>query len=549
MIKAVATPNPLTDNAKKSAKKLKKNRQPSSGSRTQEDEDEEEETCESSEERAVKCCSDPVSCLGGSALSTFHEINTMVTAVGPGLATAAGALGLSGKGMHGLCLAIQGLAAKQATVSLAAHQTCKGKISTCNSVCDDEIEQKCKEYCEARENCNKTIKGPCSTPSGAQYTTQRNICKEKAKSTFKQTVKPEQRLSDIKDFKATKVRCDKQKANATKLFQNIGQMTNTALAAEMCKQQAGIKKDQEACEKEPKEERCTWTGEDCDCKGPLKNQEQCEKVGCVWINGDCDCQRAESECKDKPNCHWDNKTGCNCPDLKKQKCAEQKCQWINDSCDCSKKECEEEQQKDLNCRWKDEKCVCKPKPQPKPTSAGPGARPSAQYGPLSLEQAPPLNTKHSEDEEEEEEEGSDGGMGGGGDSTNSGRKRRTGSQNINFPSALGGGSLSPRNTASGKSSGGGGGSGSMSDLSGGGFGPSRGGGGDRYYRGRPQKDSSPSFGRGGWGGYGGGGGDYDDDDDSADLGLSKEKLKELEKKTRGQKGRRCRRRRLPPKYF
>ena len=191
--------------------------------------------CNSAEART--CCADPTTCLGGSALSTYKEVNNMVTLVGPGLTTTAQGFG---KDMAGMCEALQYMAAGGASVSLAASQTCSGKISTCTSACDQNIAFACAEYTKKKQTCDDNFQ------SAHTY------------------VKQIARAQEIK------AECAEQKAKSNTLLNDMSQMANTAINAQMCKLQSRLTSKKENCKSaggQWKEDGCVYPKEQCLSQG------------------------------------------------------------------------------------------------------------------------------------------------------------------------------------------------------------------------------------------------------------------------------------------
>ena len=208
--------------------------------------------CNSAEART--CCADPTTCLGGSALSTYKEVNNMVTLVGPGLATTAQGFG---KDMAGMCEALQYMAAGGASVSLAASQTCSGKISTCTSDCDNKIEFACKKYFDKKTHCQ----------SSCHSRPQSNHC-VRAKNTFYN--KGKQSADNIANWQDTKAECAEQKAKSDTLLNDMSQMANTAINAQMCKLQSRLTSKKENCKSaggQWKEDGCVYPKEQCLSQG------------------------------------------------------------------------------------------------------------------------------------------------------------------------------------------------------------------------------------------------------------------------------------------
>ncbi len=227
-----------------------------------EDDDKTENTasCMAANIKAMECCQDPTSCLGGEALSTLKSINDIATTLGPGLASAAQGFG---KDMAELCKTMQMMAAGGATVSLSASQNCKGSISSCKSTCDSEIAQVCTKYKTAKTNCEKLPNPPVPTETVEQ--------KQEKEKKFKTEATP--LVKQICQLRKEKANCASQKTNSDAMMQNISQMANSAISSEMCKMQAGIINDQKEC----KEAGGKWINNDCKFQ-----KDKCEEQGGEW---------------------------------------------------------------------------------------------------------------------------------------------------------------------------------------------------------------------------------------------------------------------------
>ena len=167
---------------------------------------------------ATRCCSDPSTCLGGEALSSFQDISSIVTNAGPGLAMAMQGMG---KDMYKLCQAMQSLAAGGAGLSMAAKGACSRKISSCQSSCNHQIRQQCELYRTAKKQCE--TKQITDTAFAKQGGNPANL---------------------INKYEGIKTTCVTQKKKAKDLTDNMGEMVNSALSAELCKQQTKIPKKQ-----------------------------------------------------------------------------------------------------------------------------------------------------------------------------------------------------------------------------------------------------------------------------------------------------------------
>ena len=202
------------------------------------------------------CCSDPSTCLGdavggeggGKALSTFQDVSNIVSKVGPG---AAMALQGFGNDMSGMCEAIQGLAGTGGALSMAASLKCKGAISSCHSACDHKIQHKCLEYIEAKKSCELK-------PENKQ--TNENTFKKKGELIVKR----------ITQLEKEKILCSAQKAKADKWLENMAEMANSALSAELCKQQSKANQNKKDC----KDRGGEWKNGECE----IPEEEQREVV-------------------------------------------------------------------------------------------------------------------------------------------------------------------------------------------------------------------------------------------------------------------------------
>ncbi len=198
---------------------------------------------------------------------------------------------------------------------------------------------------------------------------------------------------------------------------------------------------------------------------------------------------------------------------------------LNDEEDCKARA------KEKGCKWTGSECKCKNSNEKNPP-VRPFVDNSVQgvtSGTPQLTQAPPPDSTTTGTADGDSSTGTDGGMGGGG--------RESPDNSIGLPTASAGEPLdeedSTANTektadnsalklsrSSGFSSGGGG----------------RYSGRRRRGGGENEESSIPGLGGGGFSGYGGGGGFGEDDSTTAGLGLSKKKLKELEKKQGAKRG-------------
>lgn len=201
---------------------------------------------------AETCCSDPTTCLGGKELSTFQDVSNIVSKVGPGMAMM---LQGFGEDMSGLCKAMQGLAGSGASLSMAAKLKCDGAISSCHSICDRDIKIQCKKYNEAKNEC--LIKQEKNPPPDIY-------------DSFEKKAQPAANL--IQDYDNTKSHCTAQKVKSKELLDNMGEMANSAISSELCKQQSKIAHNKEKC----RAAGGTWTN--FECKMPEKEEEKTETV-------------------------------------------------------------------------------------------------------------------------------------------------------------------------------------------------------------------------------------------------------------------------------
>ena len=206
-----------------------------------------------------ECCADPSTCLGGEALSTFQSLSSVVSMVGPGVATAV--QGISGKDMSGLCKALQGLAGTGGAVTMAAYMKCKSTISSCRNVCEQEKQRKCGLYQSYKTECEAAL---ASIAGGIAIVPPLALKVES------------QAQKVVAVFKNQK-ECAAQKAQAKELMNNLAQMTNTMLSAELCKLQARANKKEK--EEEKKREELA------------RKKEECAQKGGKWFGG------LDGECK------------------------------------------------------------------------------------------------------------------------------------------------------------------------------------------------------------------------------------------------------------
>ena len=183
---------------------------------------------------ATECCSDPTTCLGGDALSSFENINNTVSTAGPAAAMAIQSLD-GKKDMSGMCEAMQGLAGGGAALSLVASQKCKGAISSCRSSCDNAIKRACNTYINAKKVCLDAI-----TSTNPQK-------KNAAEVEFQSTAEPAS--EEIYRHERVKLECVAQTAKSEEVLDSMSQLITSALSAEMCKQQGRLIRNKEECKK------------------------------------------------------------------------------------------------------------------------------------------------------------------------------------------------------------------------------------------------------------------------------------------------------------
>ena len=229
-------------------------------------------SCDSTE--ANRCCSDPTTCLGGEALSTFQEVNNIATQVGPGLGMM---LQGGGKDMSGMCQAMQNLAGAGASLSLAASAKCRSAISSCESNCENTIKKQCHTYVNAKNACKHAIDAIADNSPTA------TTLKEAAEKDFKTVGEPAVQI--IKNSKTTQTFCITQRAKSKQLMENMSQMAQAAISSELCKQQARFAKNQKEC----KAAGGTW--KNLECKMPNLAKKQCKTDGGVWKNEECEMPR------------------------------------------------------------------------------------------------------------------------------------------------------------------------------------------------------------------------------------------------------------------
>ena len=539
-----------------------------------------EKSCPDGLNYANTCCTDPMTCLGGSALSTANEVGSVVTAVGPGLGMA---LQGGGQDMSGMCKAMQALAGTGASLSTAAHMKCTGSISSCTSGCERDIASRCNTYVQAKNLCEsqRTMNPTPSLDPNACNTANEIV-------QYNDQIKPQ---------------CVALKPKAGALAENIGQMANSAISAELCKQQASLINGRDACQAAGGK----WNGYDCDTSardecvgkgGQWENnhcnnstEQSCLAYGGKWLNNQCDtsnakmcladggkwidrqCQLEEARCLvdggkwEHRRCIMSQTEPANPDTADRDVCLADGGRWLNNQCDTSEAErCVEDGGEWINgyCSLNEAHCVadggtwelrrCNMAEADSSDSDDDSDSDSDDDTQFTVNDAPddPIGGNNPpgstsdlglqlQREKIPNPDDDDGNLGGGGNLRAGGI---TSSGSSDFGSSIGGSSSgssdfdsegdgsSAASSSSGKSSGSsgssssGGGSGRFGSLGGnyrGGFRPK----GSPYRSGGSGKLGN--MGGGGFGGYNGGGG-ADDSDDYAGLGLSKKKMKELEKK-------------------
>ncbi len=239
--------------------------------------------CRTALDDAEICCDTPTTCLGGEALATLEQVNNVVTSVGPGLATMLQGFGKGGMGE--MCKQMQLLAAGGGSLAVAAHGKCKLKISSCTSQCEQQIKTKCSEYNIAKTKCEDAM-GRCSSPEDAPTPVAATELSETEckgtppayETTFEIARDPARQVLTLT---GQKKECKKQAVKVKDWGDKMGQMANTALSAEMCKQQARILDEKELCKAKG------GTMKDGECDIPETNEEKCEKAGREWKDGTC----------------------------------------------------------------------------------------------------------------------------------------------------------------------------------------------------------------------------------------------------------------------
>lgn len=433
--------------------------------------DEEAPDCDSGLDKATTCCNDPVTCLGGEHLSTFNQVNNIATQVGPGLSML---MQGTGKDMSGMCEALQAMAGAGAGLSTAALAKCKGSISSCRSACEKDIQTNCQKY---------------------------SILKAQCEASTNKTLPPEAKTlaaQIVEDKEKTIPACAALSAKAGEIASNLGQMANSALSAELCKKQASAGKDKEECAKA----NGRWDGYKC-----VTQQDECEKRGNVWNSETEKCKSEQRLCAEKGS-DW---------------------RWNNVECVHRMTECEEAQQKGVSVVWDPlanlGKGACRKTTQATVNRGdGSGDIGNSDGGGINLNtETPNVDNKEYDPDDPNNQ------VGGGGRTPfgiSSG-----GSPGSSDPlSGLGSGSSPKANspTKSAAAAAGKGGRYKGARIGGLGSGFRGRGSGERTPGSSDKDDPGLSMGGGGFSGYGGGG--SGDDDDYASLGLSKKKLKELEKK-------------------
>ena len=426
--------------------------------------------CEAQKEETNSCCTDPVNCLGGEHLSTFNQVNNIATQVGPGMSML---LQGTGKDMSGMCEALQAMAGAGAGLSTAAFAKCKSSISACHSSCDQSIKSNCEVYVQAKLDCQST--NPLSTGNFARAETNANKI--------------------VRHSKVIKPACTALNAKAGEIANNLGQMANSAISAELCKQQASATKGKEECAKAGGR----WDGYNC-----ITPEGECEKIDGVWDGKKCKSQ--QQLCQEKGS-DW---------------------RWNNVECVNRITECEELQKKGGAYTWdplaKLGEGACREVTQATVNTGNEGGDLTNPYGGGDT-----LNTETpgGNDGNDNPDNPDNNDVGGGGSPALSG----SGSNGLlsGLKSSDTDSKKTPTNKAaatagSGKSYGGGGkmrGTGRRS--------PYGRRSAERTPSGNSKDKSGLSMGGGGFSGYGGGGGS-NGEDSYASLGLSKKKLKELKKK-------------------
>ncbi len=215
--------------------------------------DEKNVDCESQKSTAETCCTDPTTCLGGTALSTMQNMNTVISQVGPAFAT--GAQGF-GKDMSGMCETLQMMAGTGAGLSMAASGKCSMAISACKKTCNNKIAERCKAYLEAKNFCLETA----------------HISSSVIK--FKETA--ETIGSEIKNLKQSINHCTAQKGKSDQMMQNMTSLMTSAINAQMCKWQAKAMRTEKECKKDGghwKNKECIMPEDTCKDKGGEWNPE------------------------------------------------------------------------------------------------------------------------------------------------------------------------------------------------------------------------------------------------------------------------------------
>ena len=531
-----------------------------------------EPKCEKAPQKAKECCNDPMTCLGGSALSTAHAIGSVTATVAPGLGMA---LQGGGKDMSGLCKAAQALAGTGASLSTAAHMKCTGSISSCEKICNNEINEKCNDYITK-----------CKTKPQTMDESQTTALLEK-----------------IKQLKTKITDCMALRPKAKELAENIGQFATSAVSAEICKQQSSLVDDKTICKNEggvwrdnncitSERDKCVADGgkwESNVCKNSKK--ESCLAGGGKWINNECDTSAQKRCIADggewiEKQCHFDKQRclavggkwalrQCTIDLSAKNNCQAEGGRWINNKCDMKAKDkcvadggqwragtcsldeahcvadggkwelrrCIPSEAK-ADCvisgkQWKNNECVASQTTDDDDSSTSvsvtdasdkpvTGANDATQLS-LQRETNPNGNNNNNNDNSN---------LGGGGNSMQTGVPLSGSAGESGFGDFSDTSDDDDENT-SGSSSGSGIGKSASGRRGGGGSRLGSLGGGGRYKNSRFRGSSSSgllpsdsagfsgSMGGGGFSSYGNGG---DPSDDYAGLGLSKKKLKELEKK-------------------
>ena len=292
-----------------------------------------EKSCPDGLNYANDCCTDPMTCLGGSALSTAHEVGSVVTAVGPALGMA---LQGGGKDMAGMCKAMQALAGTGASLSTAAHMKCTGSISSCQSGCDRDIARACNQYLQAKNNCKTLMM-------------QMNPDQRLATAALNKGLEPAKLIVQYND--QIKPQCVALKPKAGELAENIGQMANSAVSAELCKQQASLIDGRDACQAAGGK----WNGYDCDTSA----KDECVGKGGQWENNHCN-NNTEQSCLAYGG-RWINNQ---CDTSSAERCLADEGTWIDGQCQLEEARCLAE-----GGKWEHRRCIMSQTDPPTPDTA------------------------------------------------------------------------------------------------------------------------------------------------------------------------------------